>query len=201
MDIKELKELREETCQYRALNDYRCKSTTYEDDVLALIDEKIARQTVTDEPLAMRDFTDEEEEIHEKIIYANCKPIMQTVTDEAVQESVEWLKTGNWLERISPTEMQLHYTKHDGGTAGLRQTAITALQQYQKPTDAQPPLGDLHEMALRQMWKEPNLAGGVHRWCRLINTGQLWLWGRWRHDEKDKCVCNQRGNRAAKEHT
>lgn len=49
MDIERLKELREETEQYRAVADDRCMSTNYEDDILALIDEAIARQSITEE--------------------------------------------------------------------------------------------------------------------------------------------------------
>ena len=45
MDIERLEELREETEQYRAVADDRCMSTNYEDDLLELIDESIARQS------------------------------------------------------------------------------------------------------------------------------------------------------------
>lgn len=49
MNKERLEELREETTQYRAVADDRCMSTQYEDDILALIDAEIARQSVTDE--------------------------------------------------------------------------------------------------------------------------------------------------------
>lgn len=51
MKRERLEELREETAQYRAVADDRCMSTQYEDDILAMIDEAIARQSVTDEQI------------------------------------------------------------------------------------------------------------------------------------------------------
>lgn len=52
MDIERLEKLREETEQYRAVADDRCMSTNYEDDLLALIDEAIARQSIKSEDVA-----------------------------------------------------------------------------------------------------------------------------------------------------
>ena len=52
MDIERLEELREETEQYRAVADDRYMSTNYEDDLLALIDEAIARQSIKSEDVA-----------------------------------------------------------------------------------------------------------------------------------------------------
>lgn len=49
MKRERLEELRDETAQYRAVADDRCMSTQYEDDILALIDAELARQSVTDE--------------------------------------------------------------------------------------------------------------------------------------------------------
>lgn len=49
MNKQRLEELREETAQYRAVADDRCMSTQYEDDLLALIDAELARQSVTDD--------------------------------------------------------------------------------------------------------------------------------------------------------
>ena len=46
MDIERLKELKAEFEQVRKYNDRHCMSTVIEDDVIALIDEDIARQSV-----------------------------------------------------------------------------------------------------------------------------------------------------------
>ena len=65
MDIERLKELREETEQYRAVADDRCMSTNYEDDLLALIDEAIARQSVKSEEVAISKTETAREEVEE----------------------------------------------------------------------------------------------------------------------------------------
>ena len=67
MDIERLKELREETEQYRAVADDRCMSTNYEDDLLAIIDEAIARQSVKSEEVTANQPTTRKDRIVDEV--------------------------------------------------------------------------------------------------------------------------------------
>ena len=86
MDIEKLKELREETEQYRAVADDRCMSTNYEDDLLTLIDEAISRQSVKSEDVRIALTWFEELDKHEIVQRIKiCPDYTCTMPDHVVQ--------------------------------------------------------------------------------------------------------------------
>ena len=145
MDIERLKELREETDQYRAVADDRCMSTSYEDDLLALIDAEIARQSETEKvvcPDCNGSGVYREYDEYDRYYVHACgkcdgsgEIARQSATSEEVQEAVEYFNKSLEYRKEHEKETRNHYggelptwqdemNKHDS-------TAITALQAYQ----------------------------------------------------------------------
>jgi hypothetical protein len=73
-------------------------------------------------------------ELSESLQVLKAAIARQSVTDEAVWRTIDWLETGDFEIQAGDTEYTAN-SSHHPNTARFRETAITALRQYQKPTD------------------------------------------------------------------
>lgn len=152
MDIERLKELQGLTEQlYQDGN----VPLAYCDDIMELIDEAIAHQTVKSEEVA--EAIEYFEEILPYMAGDQSEPKYRLVitalqayqpkpesTIEDVLRAMDWLETGDF-EIIAGDEEYLANSSHHPNTSRFRKTAITALQAYQPwiPVSERLPDGDV----------------------------------------------------------
>ena len=134
LSFERLKELKAEFEQVRKYNDRHCMSTVTEDDVIALIDEAIARQSATDTTVcpdchgsgAAQEY-DEYDRYH-VYVCGKCEGTgeiaRQSVKSEDVQVAIEYYES-HLTERLRDGKDEV--TKRF-------ETVITALQAYQPTT-------------------------------------------------------------------